>query len=445
MLLAFLFFTNIFSVGTSTNHLFTLCDYPEINGSTVKFNKCGHRSSWFVSTSSKVQIEILGKKGTFKVFESIGLNINDFPDDFSAQFVNIEEVKILEPRDKNKARIKPFSGAKKLSINNGSLTSIEQFAFDSFDRLTHLSLSHNLLERMEYEVLQDMKQLTHLELSYNKIRETSPIVAKCGLKYIGLSHNDVRNILISDEACLKDLDELDLRFNPLLLITVDKSGINLKKLRFSVVQEMADMFENVKKLTKLTWIEMVGSEVMSFDVSSIKGFNALMYLGLTNTLLFKVPSGLSETNEKVSILDLGSNYITKIAEHDFAHWDSIQVLVLSNNFIWNIEPFAFGYLQILEQLYLASNLIERIDIHSFFGLKNVKILDLYDNRIEVVESDTLKHLILLEQLILEKNPIRSIHPAALDHSTKFKELNIKENKISDSAIIFADAKYKVIE
>lgn len=137
------------------------------------------------------------------------------------------------------------------------------------------------------------------------------------------------------------------------------------------------------------------------DLSFLKGFNTLSYLGLSSN--------------QVSNLD-GIEYLTKLKRLSFN----------SNNIV-NID--LLGNLINLEHLDLTFNKIK--DISALSSLTKLEYLSLYDN--EVSDITALSNLTSIKQLYLNNNNIVDISP--LKDFKSFDSLDVSGNKIENMEVI----------
>ena len=324
-------------------------------------------------------------------------------------------------------------------------------AINNNSNLQQLYLANYDLKTSSILVLQALKENSKLKiLNLNNNNMTgkavedlaSVIKNNSNLEQLYLANNDLRTSSILILQALKEnskLKILNLNNNNMTgkaaedLVSVIKNNSNLEQLHLgsndlktSSLLILQALKENSKlELLDLNSNNMTG-EAAEDLASVIKSNPHLQQLDLANndlkTSLNLVLQALKE-NSRLTVLDLNSNNMTRIAAADLAS-------VIKNN-------------SNLEQLYLANNDLKTSSILILQALRNtckLQVLDLDDNYMtgEIGKdlARAIKNNSNLQQLYLANNDLKTssiLILQALKKNSKLKALNLNSNNMTGKA------------
>ena len=112
------------------------------------------------------------------------------------------------------------------------------------------------------------------------------------------------------------------------------------------------------------------NQIINFEVGK------LQKLSYNASHIESIENGCFEIFNRLEVLDLSNNQLTKINECDFSHLINLKHLNISNNAIKTIHSDSFLNLEKLESLSLGFNFIEKIESNLFKNSTSLKHLDL---------------------------------------------------------------------
>jgi len=212
--------------------------------------------------------------------------------------------------------------------------------------LKNLDLRWNNLRNVHFLSAERFPNLTHLDLSanyeLNKGLTNSSFATLSELRSLGLQDIGITEVQQSMFTGLSRLRNLDLSYNS--IGTIGSSAFHL--------------------MPELTEFKLLYSpSVVSFQLDSFRGVNALQYLVLDGSLLdYAHFWSVIETLDNLVELNLGGTGLTAIRDYAFRHNTKLNTLVLDDNKISSInEKTFFGPRYTLLTLDLSSNNIHSVD------------------------------------------------------------------------------------
>ncbi|KAG1927374.1 toll-like receptor [Pimephales promelas] len=294
-----------------------------------------------------------------------------------------------------------------------------------------------------------MTNTTSLDLSENRIKNlTSGVFLKLeNLTVLNLNWaNKGAKIVIADKEF----------WNLTKLRTLELSGIGLKSVPKNLPKNLLELFLEVNKITQLNSTSFVHvpnltrlhlskncyywnpcSRDYAIESGSFTVLTRLEVLKLSYNNLTQVPRGLPGS---LRTLELDSNKIAYVGEHDFQGLDNLTCLKIEgncprcynapypcvpckNNSI-KIHPQAFANLGQLQILYLAGNSITSIDPSWLANITKLEDLNLSFNFLAqaVTAKVFLSNLPLLTKLDLSFNYALKSYPETIKLSPSFANL-----------------------
>ncbi|KAL0273697.1 UNVERIFIED_CONTAM: hypothetical protein PYX00_006318 [Menopon gallinae] len=181
-------------------------------------------------------------------------------------------------------------------------------------------------------------------------------------------------------------------------------------------------------------VQLSGCRIRNIEPRAFRGQErSLRNLNLQENELTQVPTEALKDLEKLTLLDLSRNRITKILDGAFANLQ-LATLKLSDNNV-SLAPFAFrGLENSLKNLNLKGTKQKRIP-EAIRGLKTLAFLDLAQNALRELPGPgvgVMDGLHSLTALNLERNLIQSVGPKAFNGiNDSLSSLSLLNNLITD--------------
>ncbi|XP_056610574.1 toll-like receptor 8 [Triplophysa dalaica] len=292
--------------------------------------------------------------------------------------------------------------------------------------ITSLDLSDNKIHNL---TAQDMKNLTYLNLNFinnnHKVTISAGLISNLtNLKVLEMNHMALEHI---PEKLPENLQELWLVENKITVINTTA---------FSRMTNLTYL-----NLSKNCYYWNPCSRYYAIQNGSFSSLTGLTHLSLSFNNLSHVPTGLPVSLRK---LELASNQIAFIGEHDFQQLGNLDTLKIQGNCprcsnapypcvpcdngSIKIHPQAFFNLVELRLLDLAGNSIDSLDPNWFTKLSKLEQLYLSFNFLSsaVTDHPFLSNLQLLRELDLSFNYALKSYPHSIKLSSSFSNLTSLE-------------------
>ncbi|CAH0560154.1 unnamed protein product [Brassicogethes aeneus] len=203
----------------------------------------------------------------------------------------------------------------------------------------------------------------------------------------------------------------------------------------------------------------INPAVTHVDLDRVTGANLdvtnVHQLKWTRSEIVDVSDLLVKPNQ-LKKLDLAYNNLTKLQDHQFKDYVSLNELNISNNAIVDLPRYVFSNLNLsklclahnnlialpfqvfkpmqhMHMLDLSYNHLATILDHFFMLNKYIEVLLLNDNRINKLTSNALADLTELQRLDLSNNKLNVIAKGLFDRLNNLKYLNLANNPIDNMA------------
>ncbi|KAK2904651.1 hypothetical protein Q8A67_006450 [Cirrhinus molitorella] len=336
-----------------------------------------------------------------------------------------------------------------LSLCQMDLESLKTQPCDIHYNVTEMTVVVNCSERGLKKVPALLMNTTHLDLSENKIKNITARDFRdlANLTVLNLNWmNNNQEVLVGAGVFsnMTKLRRLELNGIGLKVVPRDlpKNLLQLKLTENKITRLNSTSFRHVQNLTLIFlsrncyyWNPCLRH--YQIEDGSFSGLTELKHLTLSYNNLTKVPKGLPGS---LSTLELGSNSIPYIGEHDFQGLDNLIHLKIQGNcprchnapypcvpcknISIEIHPRAFSGLGELRLLHLAGNSLEKIDPTWFANISKLEELYLSFNFLfsAVQENVFLNNLPLLTKLDLSFNYALKTYPTSIQLSPSFANL-----------------------
>ncbi|XP_066154708.1 chaoptin-like [Euwallacea fornicatus] len=304
-----------------------------------------------------------------------------------------------------------------LDLKNSQIESLRPKAFMGLIFLLELNLSSNKIKAIHPGTFTGTKKICTIDLSYNEIITLldSEFKELENLSQLNLNRNQIKIIDEKAFSGLQNLKYLDLSYNFIDVINIslyNLTKLNTLSLKHNKIQKVTGFeFHNLSNLEELDLSENLLDDNFSIHLNPE---NVLRQLDLSynkiNTLWFTYGY-----LNRLELLDLSHNNISKINKSSFQALYSLRFLHLQNN---KLKIVATGQLSGFSQLQFLNcsyNLIEQVAITGVFSVQNLNTLDLSHNFLNNLDYMALTaRLPSLSYLKLEDNVL----PCSLE-----KEMN----------------------
>lgn len=218
----------------------------------------------------------------------------------------------------------------------------------------------------------------------------------------------------------------------------------------SNIEVHASAFSQLPNLRK---VELTHNNNLSLSELPFQGAHQLKYLGVKDSSISTLPSGLFRDLNGLEVLNLGIPLIS-LSASDFTGLEKLKYLTLTNIEIltWSVNsfhilknlkylllnyckfryigPMAFSPLQNLIYLNLERNEIEQLNASAFSGLTNLRSLGLKKNNIIRIEDGAFSNLKNLKRLDLSDNKLTALDEQSFNGLDNLKYLSLNRNSIS---------------
>ncbi|XP_016360120.1 toll-like receptor 3 [Sinocyclocheilus anshuiensis] len=331
---------------------------------------------------------------------------------------NITTLDVSHNRLKTLSSLHLYSNLVTIDASYNSLTAIEKDLCLSLPHLQILNVQHNEVYLISEKDLKNCFHLTRLDLSDNRLKlNGEPFSVLKSLTWLDVSRNKLKSAKLGTQPQLPNLITLVLSGNEISVLQKNDfsflsnssafrvlilSSLSLKKVEngcFQAIARLSDLLLDYCKIslqfTTSLCEELAGTALRNLSLKNTQ------QVTLSNTTF----QGLEKTN--ITVLDLSSNTMSKIAEGAFQWLPRLEILSLEHNTLRHltkdtfrglgnlrqlnlqkalikshtsslpiIEDFSFHQLVQLEHLCMANTAFREITEHIFSGLLNLKTLDL---------------------------------------------------------------------
>lgn len=249
-------------------------------------------------------------------------------------------------------------------------------------------------------MFETLKYLKFLNLSHNNVREIHGRAFKNlnNLKVLDLSNNRIKTI---QSVFLPALQILDLRHNAIDDLDFDfhKSYPSLRDLRLSHNYLSDSMNGTLTLIAHLQHLDLSHNNFHLYDNEDFNFLTELKTLNLSNNEIESLEK--QKFPDSLVLLGMGFNYLTTLPNN----LAKIQVLNLENNKISDFGNFSDKFNELLI-LNVSGNSLQSLPKLKFF---NLKTLDFSYNNFETISANlSTENYPALENLIMNGNPIKNI-------------------------------------
>ena len=325
--------------------------------------------------------------------------------------------------------------------------------------LTFLNLQNSLIRRLHF--LKNMPNLKYLDLSHNQIRLSSHVFSNnLKLEHLNIAFNNLTYLESYYFCKLKNL--ISLYVNKCTVFGCDGDFLNedlfeLKKLYlgsnyFNKITNM--LLKNVVNIEVLNvsqcsiryvshsaFRDLECLKILDFSYNVISVFKPKVFRDLINVrhlnleynilLEFNVPTLFSlKRNYYLKHLNLSYNNLETIVENNFVIFLYLTNLNLSNNRLSIILNLTFSNLKHLVVLNLNCNKITTIWPEAFLNLGSLEMLNLRSNLIEEFQYGVFDSLKRLKTLDLGENLLTNMIDDLLTYNNYLKYIYLDSNKLT---------------
>ena len=311
-----------------------------------------------------------------------------------------------------------------LEILNLSFNDLSKFPISctALNRLKQLLLSNNRFKFVPECVEEGMKNLEILDLSYNPLKFISPPASRKikrfsakGLKYcrffpewlLSPKFWKLDEIILDDSIFFKYYFR-ENTISHLKRISMSNSSLNDKNLN-KIISNMVELEKiNVDNDEERSTREGTSNKFCFLPGLSLRNPGTLKEITARITVLSMLPHSI-EKFHNLKRLDIGGNKLAWLPD-EICKLKNLQVLIIDSCGLSSL-PEKFGELEKLEECVVCHNLLVKLP-RSMANLKHLMILDLFNNELSkmptCLEGEKLKCLDLDKNLFEINNPLVSI-------------------------------------
>ncbi|XP_067641986.1 uncharacterized protein [Eurosta solidaginis] len=345
-----------------------------------------------------------------------------------------------------------------LDMSHNRIIALDSKIFDKNKRLQTIDLSHNHVHSIS-GVFANLPQLREVFLSENNILElpADAFTNSSNVDVIYLESNAIAHIDPNVFSTLVNLDHLYLRSNfiPLVPVTLfdkcqkltslslDNNEIQdleigmFRKLEF--LREVRLHNNRIRRIRKgvfeplpaLQELHVQKNNIEDIEPGAFQSLANLQHINLQDNQLTVLEDIFpnEHTNSSLLSIQLEANYLHKIHAKTFRRQERIQIMWLRDNELTKVDKSMFVDLQLLGRLYLSNNEIRDIDKDTFSTLKYLKFLDLSVNRLKHVRREYFAPLVSLEELSLAQNNIEAVESYSFNKLKNLRVLDLSSNPL----------------
>lgn len=391
-----------------------LCAWSQIDRSSI-----GELSAVAITGATQLRIEC----DPSVLFEST------IADDLFAKLDTIERLHIDACKLLNLTAARAFAALPKLhalTLNTrnsawgqANKLQLADGIFGGLAELQVLNVADNNIRALPENVFCPLRSMTTLNVSHNRIRSATDL----GFQSCGDDH-------------LTQLKVIDLSYNELFTINASWTRSDLRSVHVVLLQRnnltkiQVGVFDGMPSLKVLN-LSSNHLETLPGDVFA-KNTN-LQELHLQDNKFYQLPVELFAQLGELLVLDLSGNQLSShyVDTAIFSNLQRLVVLNLGNNALTRIDESTFAHLNFLQILDLKNNSIGFIDDQTFVPLTNLHTLNLGGNRLHIINNDVFNGLFVLSRLVLNNNLITVIESHAFNNCSSLKELDLSSNQLND--------------
>ena len=346
-----------------------------------------------------------------------------------------------------------------ISLENASIETVEDGAFDGFTGLADLSLARNAIKTLDPGVFSGLTGLTNLSLFSNDIAYLPENVFSglTSLQVLAITENRLTALPAGVFSSLTSLQQLSLANNRLTALQAsDLTGLtslqslSLERNRLTTLP--AGLFTGLSNvhaltlhhndlttlpsgaftgLTSLVSLHLQGNSLTALESTLFAPVkNTLTLLRLDDNGLMALPTNVFSGLTNVTILYVGGNAFTTLPASVFGDMTSLEALYLREGALTTLPSGAFTGLTSLDRLYLNGNALTTLPTGAFTGLTSLTELYLYGNAFETLPSGAFTGLTSLTRLYLNDNGLETLPSGAFTGLTSLTLLYLYDNALA---------------
>jgi leucine-rich repeat protein SHOC2 len=286
-----------------------------------------------------------------------------------------------------------------------------------------------------------LPRLAELNISGNRL-ETFPSLYWDDIKILDVSRNEVKSISTEALKTATSLETVNIKCNAVSCLPEELGQLSHLKelcLDYNKLQSLPDCEEDEKeeektdeneKKSKGCWAKLKCLEILKVSYNKLKSVpcqlaraKALTHIDASGNMLEKVPGclgGLTDLRE----LRLQQNRLIKLPFDLFRAGNKLRVLHLNNNQITKL-PSSIRHLTLVEDIRLANNELEDIPEEIGSCTKLVR-LDLNHNKLKSL-PESIGKLTTMTRLNVSHNDLADRLPKSLENCVELRELLASNN------------------
>ncbi|OCT87726.1 hypothetical protein XELAEV_18021424mg [Xenopus laevis] len=326
-----------------------------------------------------------------------------------------------------------------LKLMGNWYTEFKNNTFQNCSFVKVLDLAHNRVHHAPGSTFQHLTSIRELSLANNSLDALpGDLPLMTSLQKLNLSYNHLNEVTLNKSN--STLKELDLSGNKMTFFTASAQGnwsLQDLNLRENYLLDITHSFAS--SLSMLQRLTLSKNKLSSLSIHTFEYLTLLKHLNLADNQIEVIDPGAFYGLDNLYTLIMGSNKITRNTLHNmtFQGLGSLHELQLFGNYLYYdsskfLDTVPFFPLKSLKMITLNSqghNGMQNLPINFFEGLVALEKIHAGHLALSSIDSRTFSYTPWLKELDISENPFKSLDPFLLKNAQYLTELHISQTHL----------------